>query len=482
MKILFIASEVEGLVKTGGLADVARALPLALKRHGHDVRIIMPFYLSVKGRDTARHLGGFTLPTREGNTDIPYQTYEMDLAGVPVYLIDFPNYFERPSLYAENNNAYLDNGERFAFFCAASLQATRQLGFQPDIIHCNDWHTALVPMLLRTRYADDPFFAASRSVLTVHNGAFQGVFERSQLWALPELTDNQDDAITQGHAYVNFLKCGVRYADKINAVSPSYAHELTTYLGGHGMAKSFQERSADLSGIINGCDYGDWDPATDPLIPVNYSQTDLAGKLACKLALQQRAGLPQNDWPVFGMVCRLTEQKGLHLLLPILAQFLYHKVHVIIVGTGDPSLAERLRALAADHGDKLAFINDHDNALAHLVEAGSDFFLMPSLFEPCGLNQMYSLAYGTLPIVRAVGGLKDTVVDYDANRTQGTGFNFHEPDALALLNTLRRALLFYLQDQEEYVRVQMTAMQTRYLWSDSVNQYETMYQAALNQS
>ena len=246
-------------------------------------------------------------------------------------------------------------------------------------------------------------------MITVHNGAFQGVYDRNQLWALPEVRDSHDEAIMHGHSYINYLKCGVRYADKINAVSPTYAEELTSYLGGHGMARSFQERHADLRGIINGCDYDDWDPQTDPLIPSNYHAGDLGGKQACKQALQHRAGLEASDLPVYGMVCRLTEQKGVHLLMPILDQFLRHKVQVVIVGSGDPGLAHRLEELAKHYPGRLAFLNVYDNALAHLVEAGSDFFLMPSLFEPCGLNQLYSLVYGTLPIIRSVGGLKDMV-------------------------------------------------------------------------
>ena len=479
MNILFLASEVESFVKTGGLADVAKALPLALKRRGHDVRIVMPFYSQIPGRDAATHVTGLTLTTRQGHTDIPYQVWEMTLDDVPVMLVDFPNYFERNNLYAENNNSYSDNGERFAFFSAASLQVSEAIDFKPDIVHCNDWHTALVPMLLKTRYAESDFFSHTRSVLTIHNGAFQGVVERNQLWAVPEITDTYNESVLQGHAYINFLKCGVAYADKINAVSPSYANELTTYLGGHGMAKNFQERHGDLRGIINGCDYADWDPATDPHIPVNFTADSLSGKEQCKHVLQKQAGLPVCSRPLFGMVCRLTEQKGLHLLLPILDRFLVHQVQVVIVGTGDPSLAERLAEVAERVPERFAYLNAHDNALAHLLEAGSDFFLMPSLFEPCGLNQMYSLAYGTLPIVRAVGGLRDTVKDYDLYPAQATGFAFMEPEPMALLASLRRALLFYLQERDEMLLVQQRAMHTRYHWSESVVKYEQMYQDAL---
>lgn len=479
MNILFIASEVESVAKTGGLADVAKALPLALKRRGHDVRVIMPAYSVIKDKDNTDLLGSFVLPTRQGHAELGYNLRQSHLDDVPLLLIEQAHYFERASLYGENNNAYADNGERFAFFSAACLQICEKIGFKPDIIHCNDWHTALVPMLLKTRYAGSPFFQATKSVLTVHNGAFQGVFERNQVWALPEVTDTYNEAILQGHAYINYLKCGVVYADKINAVSPSYARELTTYLGGHGMAKSFQERMNDLTGIVNGCDYADWDPKTDQLIPFNYDAAQLANKARCKQALQTQAGLPEADTPVFGMVCRLTEQKGLNLLLPILDKFLLHKVQVVIVGTGDPTLQARLTELAEQFPTRFAYLNAHDNSLAHLIEAGSDFFLMPSLFEPCGLNQMYSLAYGTLPIVRSVGGLRDTVVDYDTYPDRATGFSFQEPEPIALLATLRRALLFFLQEPEAYAKVQQQAMRTRYLWSHSVKDYEKMYHQAL---
>ncbi len=479
MNILFIASEVEGFVKTGGLADVAKALPLELKRAGHDVRIFIPGYSSISQRKDGSIIAHGILETESQYVDIPYEIRQLDLDGIPVYLVENKHYFERPALYGENNSAYPDNGERFAFFSAVALHAAEKLWFKPDIVHCNDWHTALVPMLLKTRFSESEFYENTKSVITIHNGAFQEVCDRAQLWALPEIRNAHNDAIYQGPYHVNFLKCGVLYADKINAVSPTYAVELTSYLGGHGMAKYFQERHDDLCGIINGCDYNDWDPATDHFLPVTYNVDDLSGKAICKQTLQQRAGFPVCDLPVFGMVCRLTEQKGIHYLLPILSQFLVHHVQVVIVGSGDPMLAHRLETLAQQFPQKLVFFNTYSNELAHLVEAGSDFFMMPSQFEPCGLNQMYSLAYGTLPIVRAVGGLKDTVTDYDSNQAEATGFVFYDPEPHDLLNILRRALLLYVQDQPEFLRMQQTAMHTRYLWSDSVHDYEAMYKKAL---
>ena len=479
MNILFLASEIEGLVKTGGLADVAKALPLELKRANHDVRVIVPGYSSIKQRDQGQIIFSGVIHTEPQYVDIPFEIRELSLEGITVFLVENKHYFERPSLYGENNNAYPDNGERFAFFTLAALQSLESLNFQPNVIHCNDWHTALAPMLIKTRFSTNPFYQDMKTLLTIHNGAFQGVCERSQLWALPEIRNAHNEAIYQGPYHINFLKCGVVYAAKINAVSPTYATELTSYLGGHGMAKHFQDRSTDLAGIINGCDYNDWDPATDSMIPYRYNVDDLSGKTECKRLLQQKSNFKISDTPVFGMVCRLTEQKGLHYLMPILGYFLLHKVQIVIVGSGDPILAQRLESLSHQFPDKLVFFNTYSNELAHLVEAGSDFFLMPSQFEPCGLNQMYSLAYGTLPIVRAVGGLKDTVIDYDQDREHATGFIFYEPEPHDLLNIMRRALILYLEDRDEFLRIQKNAMRTRYLWRDSVHQYETIYKQAL---
>ncbi|MCF5897239.1 glycogen synthase GlgA [Aeromonas veronii] len=478
LKILFVASEVEGLVKTGGLADVARALPMYLAQKGHDVRIMLPFYKTIKRRDEARLVASRWLPTHPGLPDIGYRIYQMELDDVCVYLLDCPQYFDRPQLYAENNQAYPDNGERFAFFSAAALHACEQLGFAPDIAHCNDWHTGLLPLLLKTRHAHNPFFQQTRSVISIHNAAFQGVFGREQFWAMPEIAD-YERRINYDYGHVNLLKCGVLYADKINAVSPNYAQELLTHLGAHGMAHIFQQRAADLCGILNGCDYKDWDPEFDEFLPATYSIDNMAGKQICKESLQQEAGLAVADLPIYGMVCRLTEQKGVPLLLPALEKFLHHQIQVVIVGSGDPALATQLQTMARDYPGKLAFINTYDDRLAHLVEAGADFFLMPSLFEPCGLNQMYSLAYGTLPLVRAVGGLKDTVVDWDADPEHATGFCFNDPTAAILLDTMRRSLLYFLQDKERFTKVQRNAMSTRFNWPDSVTQYERMYQSAL---
>ncbi|MER2497177.1 glycogen synthase GlgA [Vibrio neptunius] len=479
LSILFVASEVEGLIKSGGLADVAKALPEALLRLKQDVRVTLPAYQKIPHIDLA--------PTvLETNLDhwphTEYSVKALNLAGLSVYAIDCPRYFERPEMYAENNQAYSDNGERFAFFSAACLDMLPKLSFQPNIIHANDWHTGLVPYLLKHRYGRTAFFEQTKSVLSVHNAVFKGVFSYEELQILPEMHTRYAPDAAVSSTHVTMLKAGVMNADKINAVSPTYAQELKTELGSHGMAAEFKHRESDLVGILNGCDYSAWNPETDQYLPVNYKpnrQSMVRGKKACKRALQERVGLAENDGAVYGMVCRLTNQKGVHYLLPILDQFLRYEVQLVIVGTGDPVLASKLKDIEALHSDKFKFIEAYDNELAHLVEAGSDFFLMPSEFEPCGLNQIYSMAYGTLPIVRGVGGLKDSVNDYDADPETASGFVFHLPEPKELLLTLQRSLLLFAQQPNELKRVQLHAMQQDFCWDKSADEYLSLYLSAL---
>lgn len=438
----------------------------------------MPCYSIIKGVENFPVIGHGSL-----NKDKPQQidyTIRQTFIGdnLEVWLIDCPRYYDRTSLYGDNNQAYNDNGERYGFLAAASLDAAKTLDFRPDIVHSNDWHAGLAPMILRIKYGSDPFFDKTRSVITVHNGAFQGVFDRGQLYMIPEICNVYNDMIAQG-SYINFLKCGVFYADKISAVSPGYAAELTTYLGGHGMSHNFQNRAGDLVGIINGCDYSDWNPATDKHLKIRYDIQTIEEKILGKYILQKDLGLPMCDDPLYGMVARLTDQKGVGILIPILEQFLRHRVQIVIQGTGDPNLARQIEEIAARHPDKLVFKSVYDNALAHQIEGGSDFFLMPSIFEPCGLNQMYSLAYGTLPIVRGVGGLRDTVIDYDSDKIHGNGFIFWDPNPETLLNCLRRTLIFYLEDQVEMQRIKLNAMNAHFDWTESCKKYEELYQQAL---
>ncbi|RXJ72242.1 glycogen synthase GlgA [Veronia nyctiphanis] len=480
LNILFVASEIEGLAKTGGLADVAKSLPKSLQGKGHDVHVVVPCYRSITGSFDAPVVLDTAL-LADNDTYIDYQVRELETDGVKVWAIDCRRYFDRESLYAENNQAYHDNGERFAFLSVASLDLTEKLNFRPDIVHANDWHTGLVPFLLKNRYQHNEFFADTRSVISIHNAVFKGVFSYAELKLIPELTRERFAHIEIDHHHIAFLKAGVAYADKINGVSPNYAKELLTDLGSQGMGWDFSARANDLVGIVNGCDYGDWNPEIDELIPQKFkaNKTSMTrGKKACKKALQAEVSLPQKDLPMFGMVCRLTEQKGLQYLVPILRQFLLNDVQVVIVGTGDPAIAHQLNEIATEYKEKFAFVEAYSNKLAHWVEASADVFLMPSEFEPCGLNQMYSMVYGTLPLVRNVGGLKDTVIDYDANPEFATGFIFESPEPSALLIAMQRALLLHAQNPVEFKRVQMNAMSCRFDWDDSAQQYLDLYASA----
>ncbi|WP_028862437.1 glycogen synthase GlgA [Psychromonas aquimarina] len=480
LKILFVSSEVEGFSKTGGLADVAKALPIELRNSGHEVKIVTPFYRTIKHREHAQHRLNLTLNTDHSRPDVTFQVKELSLDGIPVLAIDNTHYFDREGLYGEDNHAYQDNGERFAFFSLAALQACDALDFTPDIIHCNDWHTGLIPYLLKTRYHEHNRFTHTKTVLTTHNACYQGIHDKSQLNLIPEVSSCMDERVLENYSYINYLKVGLTYSDKINTVSPNYASELLTILGSHGMSHHFIERIQDFEGILNGCDYDDWNPETDTHIPANYSADDLSGKEVCKKALQKEVGLPVNDDPMFGMVCRLTEQKGFGLIVPMLERFLKHNVQLVIVGSGDPSITGQLNAIANHFPDKFKFIDAYNTDLAHLVEAGSDFFVMPSLFEPCGLNQLYSLAYGTLPIVRAVGGLKDTVLDYDQDPDHANGFVFYDTNPNQLLNILRRVVLLYTEHPEEMYRLKTQAMRSHFYWSDAVRHYERLYYNALH--
>ena len=480
LSVLFVASEIEGLIKSGGLADVAKALPEALRSLEQDVRVTLPAYRKIADID----LAPIALETQLDHwPHTAYRVRQLWVGEIPVYAIECDQYFGRDEMYSEYNQAYPDNGERFSFFSAASLDMLPKLGFQPDIVHANDWHTGFVPYLLKHRYADCPFFANTKSIISIHNAVFKGVFSYEEVQFLPEMQVHYAPDAAVSNTHITMLKAGVMAADKINAVSPTYAKELQTDLGSHGMAAEFQYRASDLVGILNGCDYSTWNPETDHYLPVKYKadkQSMLRGKKACKKALQQRVGLAENDVALYGMVCRLTNQKGVHYLIPILERFLKLDAQVVIVGTGDSKLAYQLKAIADRYSDKFAFVEAYDNELAHWVEAGSDFFLMPSEFEPCGLNQIYSMAYGSLPIVRAVGGLKDSVIDYDNDPEQATGFIFERPDPIELLNIMQRSLLLYVQNPDEVRRVQLYAMEQNFCWKRAADEYLSLYYRALS--
>lgn len=482
MKILFIVSEIEGIVKTGGLADFARALPRALKKKQHDVRVVLPKY------------GNIQYPFFEDSRSVSFmlnhvtwygcRIFHANLDGIVLRLIEHHDFFSRDGLYDNGYTAYPDNSLRFAFFCKAALEQCLQEGWVPDIVHCNDWQTALAAHYLKAHYPHDPVLRHTRSVLTVHNGAFQGKTEAKWLDSMGIPWDRFANGQVEHNGLVNLLKCGILSADKINSVSPGYTKELLSESTSHGLWHYYNERQNDFTGILNGCDYSMWDPEKDTWLPYRFSKDKLKGKQLCKNNLQQRMGLAeQKDIPLFGMVSRLTDQKGFGYLIPAMERVLNqgHPVQFALLGSGDPVYASRLHHLQNRHPEKMGFVNGYDVGLSHLIEAGSDFFMMPSLFEPCGLNQLYSLAYGTLPVIRSTGGLKDTVVALEhtfSNTNQATGIDFNDPDPFHCGEAIERALLLFIHHRDVYDRLQQTAMEQKFSWDMSAAAYEKLYHQA----
>lgn len=475
MKILFVISEVEDIIKTGGLADVGKALPLALKDLGHEVVIVMPYYKQVaESFDLVNAMPEQIL--KVNGASYSYNVKELDFHGIKTYLIDHPYFSNAQSPYADTTLA--SNAQKFSLLSVCALSVSATVSFQPHIVHCNDWHTAMTPYFMRSDYLlrhqilpDADFFEQTQTVLTLHNAAFQGVEELSNVNLLDAI-DARNVYTDNGH--VNMLKTGIMYANKICPVSPTYAKEITTVLGSHGVSDVINQAPEKVTGVLNGCDYTQWDPSTDELIPANYSLQNIDGKALCKAQLQKEAGLPVvKSVPVIGMVCRATRQKGFDFIMPILEQVLRHKVQFVIMGTGDETITSQLHGMSHAFPDKFAFVEAFKPQWAHLIEAGSDFFLMPSEFEPCGLNQMYSLAYGTLPIVRNVGGLADTITD--VKYENGNGFVFDSPSSEALLSTIRNALLSYQESPARIKQMIKLGMRTRFTWENAAKEYEAVY-------
>ncbi|MGA1598381.1 MAG: glycogen synthase [bacterium] len=478
LRILFVASEVEGFSKSGGLADVARALPLALKASGHDVRVLTPLYASVPREGLQMRLPQLGVPMGFGEVWCAVQETRLPQSEVPIFFLEHEHFFGRKGYYDEQGWAYPDNAQRFAFLSKAALQLCRALSWTPDVVHCHDWHTALLPYYLKTQAPD---LDRTVSVLTLHNAGYQGHFPGALQQVLEVRPEHFHDWAFEDHGSLNLLKGGLTFADRVNAVSPGYAQELQSPPGSHGLHEAILRKQAAFSGILNGCDYGEWNPEQDPHLPANFSAERLAGKLVCKQALQRHFGLPERpEVPVFGLVSRLTEQKGFGMLLPALEEILQWDLQVIAMGSGDSETATRLAQTAQAFPECMGWWEGYSNSLAHQVEAGSDVFLMPSLYEPCGLNQMYSLRYGTLPLVRAVGGLRDTVENYDEASGGGTGFVFFDPTPAALRNTVGWALSTWYDRPKHFQGMISRAMDKRFLWEDAARSYESLYREALN--
>ena len=470
MEILFVASEVAPWSKTGGLGDVAGALPRALAARGHAVSVVTPRYGSIDPKREALLRRDGAVRVRGEATTLWVRT------GKPtVYFVEHERLFgSRRGLYAEGGHEYGDNAERFTFLCRAALALPAATGARPRIIHANDWQAGLVPFLMRQEHGHDPALAGARSVFTIHNLAYQGVFPKDVVPHLGLPWDVFRFEAMEFYDQLSFMKAGIVFADALTTVSPSYAREILTPHGGHSLDALLRHRRGDLHGILNGIDVVEWNPATDPHLPAHYSAGTVAGKARCKAALQHELGLPvRTDVPLAAIVSRLADQKGVDLLVAILPELLERDVQLAVLGSGSRIYEEALARAARERPDRMAARIGFDEGLAHRFEAGADLFLMPSRFEPCGLNQMYSLRYGTVPVVRAVGGLDDTVEDYDG-WSRGTGFKFRDYTPAALLLAIRRAVETN-RDRRAWRGLMARGMAQDFSWDRSAASYEALY-------
>jgi starch synthase len=472
MEILFVASEVEPFSKTGGLGDVAGALPRALTARGHAVTIVTPRYGTIDPEQEglrplhrAVHVRGE--PTR--------LWVKKDGDGARLLFVEHEHFFgSRRGIYGEGGRDYPDNSERFAYLSRAALAIPGALRLEPRIVHVNDWQTGLVPFLLRHEHAKDPALAGVKTVFTIHNLAYQGVFPKSVVPVLGLPWDVFRYEAMEFFDQLSFMKAGLVFADALTTVSPTYAKEILTPEFGASLDPVLRHRADALVGILNGIDTHAWDPARDPFLPAHFDAKDVSGKAACKAALQRELSLPvRPDVPLVAMVGRLAEQKGIDLVAAALPQLLGLDFQLALLGSGQPEYEAAFARASREQPHRLAARIGFDEGLAHRMEAGADLFLMPSRFEPCGLNQMYSLRYGTVPVVRAVGGLVDTVEDFDGWQ-RGTGFRFRDYTPSALVTAVRRALDTF-RDRRAFRGLVLRGMAEDNSWERSAGRYEALY-------
>jgi len=470
-RILMVAPEATPFAKTGGLADVIGALPAALHAAGEKVAVVMPWYRGVRMATSPREAWrDLRIPL--GPRTFTASIFETVERGVTFYLVSCPVLFDRPGLYGERSVDYPDNHIRFGAFCRAALDVARHL-FLPDILHCHDWQSALAPIYLRYAFSGDPTFLGVRVLFTIHNLGYQGLFPPEALLDLGVGHDVFTPGVLEFFGRVNLLKGGIYFSDFINTVSRGYAREIQTPALGFGLDGFLKARSNRLSGIVNGVDYSEWNPETDVHIARNYSVNDLAGKAVCKRALLEQLGLPTGNLnrPLIGMVSRMVDQKGFDLLMDVADALLSEDLALAILGSGEPAYEKFFSDLAAAHTDRVGVRIGYDEALSHRIEAGADMFLMPSQYEPCGLNQIYSLRYGTVPIVRAVGGLDDTI-------DETTGFKFHEYTGAALLAVIRQALKTW-SVPPAWREMMRTGMRMDFSWEKAAGEYAALYREML---
>jgi starch synthase len=476
MDVLFVSSEVAPYSKTGGLGDVAASLPAALAARGHRVAVVTPRYGSV---DPARHGLERTPVALEARGERCGLWARRGGRGRPdVYLLEHDLFYGfRRAPYGDASGDFPDNPRRFAFLARAALDLPRALSFRPDVVHLNDWQSALGAWFLRAEHAGDPWLSGARSVFTVHNLAYQGMYPKAWMdeLGLPWSIFRFDEGV-EFHDQLNFMKAGLVFADALTTVSPNYAREILTVEGGYGLDTVLRRRADDLHGILNGIDEWEWDPARDPHLPAHFDRRDLRGKARVKAALQAELGLPVKPHvPLVGMVGRLAHQKGVDLVARAMPALLRGDAQLALVGSGDRGYEDFFRDLSRARPDRVAAHVGFDEGVAHRIEAGADLFLMPSRFEPCGLNQMYSLRYGTPPVARAVGGLVDTVRDFDGWKG-GTGFLFGPLDPVALAVATWRALDVW-RDGRAWRGIQERGMAMDFSWDRSAERYEELYRS-----
>ena len=490
MKILMVASEAIPFAKTGGLADVAGSLPVELARLGHSVTLMLPGYR--QALQSGQHIEhtNLHLDIPIGNKIVAGRLLKSRLpdSDVDVYLVDQADYFDRPELYRQDGADYRDNCERFVFFCRAVMESIRLLDLAPEVLHANDWQTGLIPALLESEYLEAPGYGDIATVFTIHNMAYQG-----QFWHWDMLLTGLDWKYfnwrqMEFYGNLNLLKTGIVFSDSVTTVSPTYSREIRDSDLGCGLQNVLQQRGHAVSGIINGVDYSVWNPLTDRHLAANYGPDDWqTGKAVCKAALQRELGLPERpDVPLIGMVSRLADQKGFDLIAPVMQQWAQHSdVQWAILGTGEPRYHDLLSNLQKEEPEKVAVQLAFSDALAHQIEAGADIFLMPSRYEPCGLNQLYSLKYGTVPVVHRTGGLSDTIVHTTgetlATRT-ANGFAFEHYDAGALGSALGEACNIYCNDKATWSQLVTTGMRQDWSWHTSAQKYIDLYEQTLQRA
>ncbi len=481
LQILFVASEAVPFAKTGGLADVAGGLPKYLRALGCELKLVMPYYRMVKNSGLPIQCVGEEIEVPLGNDIIKADIYQGQLdPDIPVYFIGREEFFDREYLYGTPKGDYFDNAERFIFFSKAALLFCQLVEFSPDIIHDHEWQTGLIPAYLRTIYRKDPLFSHTASVFTIHNIAYQGLFKKEKflLTGLPEEVYSPEGI--EFWERINLMKSGIVYADVINTVSRKYSEEIQTPEYGYGLEGILRKRKEDLYGVLNGVDYQEWDPAHDPHLVAPYDLSNLSGKRACKRDLLKEFNLPASleKAPLLGVISRLADQKGFDLLAEIMDELFTYDIGFVLLGTGEQKYHDFFGQLARKYPQRAGIRIGYDERLAHKIEAGADLFLMPSKYEPCGLNQIYSLKYGTIPVVRATGGLDDTIVNYDPVARKGNGFKFNRYDSKELLKQIEVAIDFFSQP-EDWKQLLRNAMTADFSWERSAKAYLQLYQKAL---